>query len=75
MLDAEERLAICAVCSVGLGWTNDTLTEDLGLTYRAQLAGWRGVFCPDVVVPTWQDRRSGSCWPAPDWCPLDHPYW
>jgi hypothetical protein len=26
------------------GWTHDTLTEDLDLSYRAQLAGWRFVY-------------------------------
>ncbi|MCS6963622.1 glycosyltransferase [Thermoflexus sp.] len=33
------------------GWEGDTLTEDLDLSYRAQLAGWRLVFVPDVDVP------------------------
>ncbi len=33
------------------GWQHDTLTEDLDLSYRAQLAGWRFDFMPDVVVP------------------------
>ncbi len=33
------------------GWESDTLTEDLDLSYRAQLAGWRLVFVPDVTVP------------------------
>jgi cellulose synthase/poly-beta-1,6-N-acetylglucosamine synthase-like glycosyltransferase len=33
------------------GWQADTLTEDLDLSYRAQLAGWRFVFVPEVVVP------------------------
>ncbi|HXF69717.1 MAG TPA: glycosyltransferase [Thermoflexus sp.] len=33
------------------GWESDTLTEDLDLSYRAQLAGWRVVFVPDVTVP------------------------
>lgn len=31
------------------GWTADTLTEDLDLSYRAQLAGWRFVYRGDVV--------------------------
>ena len=33
------------------GWQSDTLTEDLDLSYRAQLAGWRFVFLPDLVAP------------------------
>ena len=33
------------------GWQHDTLTEDLDLSYRAQLAGWRFVFLEDVVAP------------------------
>ncbi len=33
------------------GWQHDTLTEDLDLSYRAQLAGWRFVYCEDVVTP------------------------
>jgi cellulose synthase/poly-beta-1,6-N-acetylglucosamine synthase-like glycosyltransferase len=33
------------------GWQHDTLTEDLDLSYRAQLAGWRFVFLPDVKAP------------------------
>jgi len=34
------------------GWEHDTLTEDLDLSYRAQLAGWRFVYRPDVVAPS-----------------------
>jgi cellulose synthase/poly-beta-1,6-N-acetylglucosamine synthase-like glycosyltransferase len=33
------------------GWTHDTLTEDLDLSYRAQLRGWRIVYLPDLVCP------------------------
>jgi glycosyltransferase involved in cell wall biosynthesis len=33
------------------GWTHDTLTEDLDISFRAQLKGWRFVFLPDLVTP------------------------
>jgi cellulose synthase/poly-beta-1,6-N-acetylglucosamine synthase-like glycosyltransferase len=33
------------------GWQHDTLTEDLDLSYRAQLRGWRFLFVPEVVAP------------------------
>ncbi len=33
------------------GWQHDTLTEDLDLSYRAQLNGWRFIFMPDLVTP------------------------
>jgi len=33
------------------GWQHDTLTEDLDLSYRAQLNGWRFVFLPNLVTP------------------------
>jgi cellulose synthase/poly-beta-1,6-N-acetylglucosamine synthase-like glycosyltransferase len=33
------------------GWSASTLTEDLDLSYRAQLAGWKFVFLRDVEVP------------------------
>jgi len=33
------------------GWTWDTLTEDLDLSYRAQMCGWKIGYVPDVVVP------------------------
>ncbi|HEX9637237.1 MAG TPA: cellulose synthase family protein [Acidobacteriota bacterium] len=33
------------------GWQHDTLTEDLDLSYRAQLEGWRFVFLPQIVSP------------------------
>ena len=35
----------------GGGWQHDTLTEDLDLSYRTQLRGWKFHFLPDVVVP------------------------
>jgi len=33
------------------GWQGDTLTEDVDLSFRAQLAGWRALYLPDVVSP------------------------
>ena len=33
------------------GWSGETLTEDLDLSYRAQLAGWRFVFLEATTVP------------------------
>jgi len=33
------------------GWQHDTLTEDLDLSYRAQLRGWRFIFLHDLVAP------------------------
>jgi len=33
------------------GWQHDTLTEDLDLSYRAQLEGWKFVFLPEVAAP------------------------
>ena len=35
----------------GGGWQHDTITEDLDLSYRTQVKGWRFVFLPDVVTP------------------------
>lgn len=33
------------------GWQSDTLTEDLDLSYRAQMRGWRFAYLDDVRVP------------------------
>ena len=33
------------------GWSADTLTEDLDLSYRAQLRGWRAAYLENLVVP------------------------
>jgi len=32
------------------GWSPDTLTEDLDLSYRAQLKGWRICYTPELIV-------------------------
>lgn len=34
----------------GGGWQCDTLTEDMDLSYRIQLAGWDALYNPDLVV-------------------------
>ena len=36
----------------GGGWQHDTLTEDLDLSYRAQLAGWTFLYLPELDVPS-----------------------
>jgi cellulose synthase/poly-beta-1,6-N-acetylglucosamine synthase-like glycosyltransferase len=33
------------------GWSGDTITEDLDLSYRAQLAGWKIVYRADELCP------------------------
>lgn len=33
------------------GWQFDTLTEDLDLSYRAQMRGWKLCYCPEVITP------------------------
>jgi cellulose synthase/poly-beta-1,6-N-acetylglucosamine synthase-like glycosyltransferase len=39
-----------AIADAG-GWQHDTLTEDLDLSYRAQLRGWQFIFLQDLVAP------------------------
>ncbi len=39
-----------AIAGAG-GWSDDTLTEDLDLSYRAQLKGWRFVFLESTGSP------------------------
>ncbi|MFP4353714.1 MAG: glycosyltransferase [Phycisphaerae bacterium] len=39
-----------AIADAG-GWRHDTLTEDLDLSYRAQLRGWKFVFLPELTSP------------------------
>jgi cellulose synthase/poly-beta-1,6-N-acetylglucosamine synthase-like glycosyltransferase len=41
---------VSAIESAG-GWQATTLTEDMDLSYRAQLIGWRFLYLPDLVVP------------------------
>src|SRR5712671_2421630 len=39
-----------AIADAG-GWQHDTLTEDLDLSYRAQMRGWKFVFVSDLIAP------------------------
>lgn len=39
-----------AIADAG-GWQSDTLTEDLDLSYRAQLKGWKFIFLEEVGSP------------------------
>ncbi|MEG3024069.1 MAG: glycosyltransferase family 2 protein [Akkermansia sp.] len=40
----------CTILDAG-GWDHDTLTEDMDLSYRAQMKGWQFIFLKDVVTP------------------------
>ena len=40
-----------AIAAAG-GWQHDTLTEDLDLSYRSQLAGWKFLYLPEIAVPS-----------------------
>lgn len=40
-----------AAIEAGGGWKGDTVTEDLDLTYRGWVRGWRAVFLTGVAVP------------------------
>ena len=33
------------------GWQHDTITEDMDLSFRAQLKGWRFVYVPEALAP------------------------
>lgn len=33
------------------GWKSDTLTEDLDLSYRAQIKGWKFNYCSNIIIP------------------------
>jgi len=40
----------CCIEDAG-GWQHDTLTEDLDLSYRAQMRGWKFIFLPGEIAP------------------------
>jgi cellulose synthase/poly-beta-1,6-N-acetylglucosamine synthase-like glycosyltransferase len=50
-INGTARIWRCAAIDDAGGWTSDTLTEDLDLSYRAQLSGWRVRYLPEVAVP------------------------
>lgn len=41
----------CAAIEEAGGWQGDTITEDLDLSYRAQMLGWQFGYLPEVGVP------------------------
>mgnify|MGYP001597313010 CR=1 FL=1 len=47
----------------GGGWTGDTLTEDLDLSMRCMMAGWRGAMVSDLVVPG-ELPQTAAAWRA-----------
>jgi glycosyl transferase family 2 len=42
------------------GWQSETLTEDLDLSCRVQMAGWRFVYRRDLVVPSQLPESMGA---------------
>jgi hypothetical protein len=42
------------------GWQSDTLTEDLDLSYRAQIKGWKFNYCPNIITPAELPNRISS---------------
>ncbi|MFO1247103.1 MAG: glycosyltransferase family 2 protein [Alphaproteobacteria bacterium] len=47
----------------GGGWTGDTLTEDLDLSMRCMMRGWRGAMVSDLVVPG-ELPQTAAAWRA-----------
>jgi cellulose synthase/poly-beta-1,6-N-acetylglucosamine synthase-like glycosyltransferase len=47
----------------GGGWTGDTLTEDLDLSMRCMMRGWRGAMISDLVVPG-ELPQTAAAWRA-----------
>ncbi len=47
----------------GGGWTGDTLTEDLDLSMRCMMRGWRGAMMPDLTVPG-ELPQTAAAWRA-----------
>ncbi len=47
----------------GGGWTGDTLTEDLDLSMRCSMKGWRAAMLPDLEVPS-ELPQTAAAWRA-----------
>jgi len=47
----------------GGGWSGDTLTEDLDLSMRCMMQGWRAAMVPDLVVPG-ELPQTAAAWRA-----------
>src|SRR6201996_4528415 len=47
----------------GGGWTGDTLTEDLDLSMRCMMQGWRGAMVSDLLVPG-ELPQTAAAWRA-----------
>ncbi|HEY4274692.1 MAG TPA: glycosyltransferase family 2 protein [Rhizomicrobium sp.] len=52
-----------AAIEEGGGWTGDTLTEDLDLSMRCMMQGWRGAMMPDLTVPG-ELPQTAAAWRA-----------
>jgi cellulose synthase/poly-beta-1,6-N-acetylglucosamine synthase-like glycosyltransferase len=52
-----------AAIQQGGGWTGDTLTEDLDLSMRCMMQGWRGAMVSDLVVPG-ELPQTAAAWRA-----------
>jgi cellulose synthase/poly-beta-1,6-N-acetylglucosamine synthase-like glycosyltransferase len=47
----------------GGGWTGDTLTEDLDLSMRCAMKGWRAAMLPEIAVPS-ELPQTAAAWRA-----------
>jgi len=52
-----------AAIEEGGGWTGDTLTEDLDLSMRCMMQGWRAAMIPDLTVPG-ELPQTAAAWRA-----------
>lgn len=52
-----------AAIEQGGGWTGDTLTEDLDLSMRCMMQGWRAAMVSDLVVPG-ELPQTAAAWRA-----------